>query len=86
MGSNGMGIAAMILGLISLAICWIPFVGLFCILPMILAIIAIAKDNGKGMGIVGLICAIIALIIQILMLTLLASFFADLFSGFGLLG
>ena len=69
-----MGIASLVLGIITVVICWIPCFGWFAIIPAIVGIIlgacginAAKKNNGQGKGvaIAGLVLSIIALIISI---------------------
>jgi hypothetical protein len=64
-----MHIAALILGILGLILCWIPFVGwlgiLLAVVALILSIVLlIKKDTGnKTFGVVGLVLGGIALII-----------------------
>jgi hypothetical protein len=61
-----MGVASLILGIISLLVSFSGFetVPLICaVVAIILGIIAIVKNQGKAMGIVGLILALIGLIV-----------------------
>lgn len=73
---KGFGIASMVLGIIALLItllsCCLPFLlilsGLLGLLSIVFGIIAIAKKGGKGMGIAGLICSGIGLLLAIVIL------------------
>ena len=73
---KGFGIASMVLGIIALLItllsCCLPFMlilsGLLGLLSIIFGIIAIAKKRGKGMGIAGLICSVVGLLLAIVIL------------------
>ena len=73
---KGFGIASMVLGIIALLVtllsCCLPFMlilsGLLGLLSIVFGIIAIAKKGGKGMGIAGLICSGIGLLLAIVIL------------------
>jgi len=73
---RGMGIASMVLGIIALVItiisCCLPFGYLLAsvlgLLSIIFGIIAIAKKSGKGMGIAGIICSVVGLLLAIIMI------------------
>ena len=73
---RGMGIASMVLGIIALVItlisCCVPFGYLLAsvlgLLSIIFGIIAIAKKSGKGMGIAGIICSVVGLLLAIIMI------------------
>ncbi len=64
-----MGIAALVIGIISLLIAWIPCIGMIALFPagvgLILGIIDIiicaSKNKPKGMGIAGTICCAVAI-------------------------
>lgn len=68
-----MGVASLILGIISLVIGFIPFCGIIALVPaivgLILGIVEIAKKGKagepKGKGIAGLVCSAIAIVIII---------------------
>lgn len=68
---NGIAIAAMVLGIISLVLFWIPFLGLICgVLGAIFGFVGLGKSNriggkGKGMAIAGLVCGIIGTLIGV---------------------
>lgn len=63
-----MGVASLVLGILSIIVCWVPCVGQFAIVPGILGIIlggvgiakAAKKGTGKGCAIAGLVLSIIA--------------------------
>jgi uncharacterized paraquat-inducible protein A len=64
--SNGLAVAGLILGILSLIFCWVPvLVWVLGLFGLIFSIAGIAKKNasGKGMGIAGLVMSIIAGII-----------------------
>jgi hypothetical protein len=63
-----MSVAALVLAILGLVICWIPYVGflgvLMGIVALILGIISMKSAKGnKGLGIVGLVVGAIALIV-----------------------
>jgi hypothetical protein len=61
------GIIALILGIIALILCWVPFLGLLLgIAALIMSIVGIKKQSGKGMAIAGLVLGILALIVAII--------------------
>lgn len=63
---NGSATAGLILGIISLVFCWIPYIGvLLAIIGLIFAIIGVAKKNvgSKGKAVVGIVLAGISLLI-----------------------
>lgn len=62
-----MKIASLVLGIIALIFCWVPFFGLtLSIIAVVISIIALVmakKDpKNKGMAIAGIVCSIIAII------------------------
>ena len=60
-----MGVAALIMGILSLVFCWVPFLcWIFPILGVIFGAVGIKKQ--KGMSIAGLVMSIIALALWIL--------------------
>lgn len=62
----GWGIAALILGILSFILAWIPFFGLIlAIISLILSIMSIVKKSGTVMGIIGLVLSIISLLIAL---------------------
>lgn len=66
----------MVLGIVGLALCWLPFVGWVCALVgIILAVLGMGKakklgGKGKGMAIAGLVCGIIGIAIGVLLFAL----------------
>lgn len=66
-----MGIAAMVLGILGLVTCWVPFVGVFLgLLGLILGIITLIKKSGnKAFGIIGLVVGGIGMIIGAIITT-----------------
>ena len=73
---KGMGIASMVLGIIALIVtlvsCCMPFgyflASILGILSIVFGIIAIAKKSGKGMGIAGIICSVVGLLLAIVII------------------
>lgn len=66
----------MVLGIIGLVLCWLPFVGWLCALVgVILGALGMSKakklgGKGKGMAVAGLVCGIVGLAIGILLFAL----------------
>jgi hypothetical protein len=66
----------MVLGIVGLALCWIPFAGWACALVgVILGALGMSKakkigGKGKGMAIAGLVCGIIGLAVGVLLFAL----------------
>lgn len=78
--NKGIGIAAMVLGIIAIVLAFIPVVGLinFLLAPtaVVLGIIAFVKRRGRGQGITGVITGALALIITIIGVALASAFFS----------
>jgi len=68
--SNGMAIASMVLGILSILFAWIPIIGMvswiLAPLGLIFGFISVGKPTGKGFAITGLITSGIGLLICIL--------------------
>ena len=78
-GGSGFGVAALVLGIIALLLCWIPYVNITCtILAFIFGIIGIVKSSGKGQAIAGLVLSIIAAIPTIIIMVFLNAIFGAL--------
>ena len=64
--SNGMAVASLVLGILSILFVWIPFIGLvsWILAPigLVLGLVALNKPFGKGMAIAGSICSGIGLL------------------------
>jgi len=70
----GFGVTALVLGIVGLLLCWIPFFGL--ILPVLAVIfggIGIHLNSGRGMAIAGLSIGIISVVINIVIMVAAAS-------------
>ena len=66
--SSGMAIAGLVMGILTLIFCWVPFLSwILGLLGLIFSIIGIAKKNGgaKGAAIAGLILTILGAIVGI---------------------
>ena len=63
-GSMGLGIASMVLGILALVTCCCWYIcGPLAAIGLILGIIGIKSESGKGMAIAGVVCSGIALLI-----------------------
>jgi hypothetical protein len=79
---HGLGVAALIMGIISFVVAFIPCVGLFAMLTAIVAVVlgaiglsqASRAEAPKGMALGGLITGVIALFIAIAQVALFAGF------------
>lgn len=70
--SQGLGIASMVLGIVSLVtICCIPYAPIILgIIAIVLGIVQIVKNESKGMAIAGIACGAVALVAYIFLLVL----------------
>jgi hypothetical protein len=63
---NGMAVASLVLGILSILFVWIPFVGLvsWILAPigLVLGLVALKQPFGRGMAIAGSICSGIGLL------------------------
>lgn len=64
--SNGLAVASLVLGILSILFVWIPFIGLvsWILAPigLVLGLVALNKPYGRGMAIAGSICSAIGLL------------------------
>ena len=64
--SNGLAVASLVLGILSILFVWIPFIGLvsWILAPigLVLGLVALNKPFGKGMAIAGSFCSGIGLL------------------------
>ncbi|MBX3477320.1 MAG: hypothetical protein KF910_06915 [Brevundimonas sp.] len=64
--TNGMAVASLVLGVLSILFVWIPFVGLisWVLAPvgLVLGLVALGKPTGRGLAIAGAICSGIGLL------------------------
>lgn len=79
-GSKGLSIASMVLGIVSLVFCCIPYLSIPCsIVGIILGGVSLAtKKGGKGMAIAGLVCSILGIAAYIILIAIGASFLSGL--------
>jgi len=64
--SNGLAVASMVLGIVSLFLFWIPFLGWIPVVTgLVLGLIALQRLYGRGMAITGVVCSGIALAIKV---------------------
>jgi predicted PurR-regulated permease PerM len=81
---NGFGIAALVLGILALVLCWTAIGGIVLgVLAVIFAILGIRRANrqeatNKGMAISGLVTGVIGLIIAVVLIVILGSFWSVL--------
>jgi hypothetical protein len=65
--SNGMAIASLVLGIISVVFVWIPVLGMIAWvtspLGLIFGALAMRKPTHRGMAIAGLVCSVVGLVI-----------------------
>jgi len=72
---NGLAVAGMVLGILGLVLCWVPFIGwLIAVVGVILGAIGWSKANktgkNKGMAIAGVVCGIVGLAIGVIFLVM----------------
>ena len=64
--SNGLAVASLVLGILSIVFVWIPFVGLisWILAPvgLVLGLVALSKPVGRGMAIAGTVCSGVGLL------------------------
>jgi len=75
-GGNGLAVAGLVMGILSLVLFWIPFLGILLgLLGLIFGGIGIGRANkvgkGKGMAIAGLVMGIIGLLLGLAWIFLL---------------
>lgn len=81
--SNGVGIAALVVGIVSLFVWWIPFLGLVvAVVAVVLGIVGIRKASrgaasNKGMAIAGLVTGALGLVASLI----ITIFFVGIFSS-----
>lgn len=70
--ANGMAIASLVLGIVSVLIVWIPIVGILgtamALIGLVLGIMSLRRLEGRGLAIGGIVCAGISLVITALYL------------------
>ena len=72
-GGQGMAIASMVLGIVSIVLCCIWYISLICaIAGMVLGIMNNRKCGRNGMATAGIVCSIIGIVLTIALLVLAA--------------
>ena len=65
--TNGLAIASLVLGIVSIMFVWIPVVGLLgtlmAIIGLVLGILALRQPTGRGLAVSGLVCAGVSMVI-----------------------
>jgi predicted PurR-regulated permease PerM len=73
---NGMAVAGLVLGILAVVFCWIPFLDqILALLGIIFGALGMGKANkiggkGKGAAIAGLVCGVLGLILGIVLIVL----------------
>lgn len=68
-GSNGVAIAALVVGIIGALLCWVPIVGLVLgLVALVLGIVGVRRRTGKGMAIAGIVLGAIAVVVGVVVL------------------
>lgn len=63
-GGNGKSIASLVLGILSILTCWLPYVGLIMGgIGIVLGILGLKQENARGLAIAGLVCSIVGTIL-----------------------
>jgi hypothetical protein len=71
---NGMAVAGMVLGILALVLCWVPFFDqILALLGIIFSALGVGKANriggrGKGMAVAGLVTAILGLLLGVVLI------------------
>ena len=66
---NGMSVAALVLGIVTLIFFWVPIISLITgIVGVVMAIIGLVKEDHKAMPIIGMILSLIGLALSSLMI------------------
>ncbi|MDP7666381.1 MAG: DUF4190 domain-containing protein, partial [Candidatus Poseidoniia archaeon] len=89
---NPLGLTSMILGIVSVVLVFIPCMGWLAFIPGVLAVIfgaiSLKKVNAgeadnKGMSIAGLVCGLIAVVINIVVITIFAKAVSEVGKAIG---
>ncbi len=76
---NGFCVAALVLGILALLCCWIPYVNVtFIVLAIIFAIIGLTKKHGDGKAIASIVLSVIAIIPTIMVFIFLNTIYGAL--------
>ncbi len=68
-GGDGKAVAALVLGIISIVLCWVPIVSWICAIIALVMSITYKKSGGqekRSLATGGMICAIIGLVISVI--------------------
>lgn len=79
--ANGMAIASLVLGIVSVLIVWIPIVGILgtamALIGLVLGILSLRRLEGRGLAIGGIVCAGISLVISALYMAAIVAMIAS---------
>lgn len=89
-GTDGLSLAALIIGLLSLLVAWIPFLGLLGVVGGVIAVVlgllgrgrARRAASGAGLAISGLVCGVLAVLLGIASTLLPVLFFQGMIGDF----
>lgn len=74
--AGGLGIAALVLGIVSLVFCWIWFISIICgLVGLVLGIVAIAQKRKLGMPLTGAILSLVGIILSIVLIVAVVGIF-----------
>lgn len=75
-GGKGKSIASLVLGILSILVCWLPYVGLILgIIGVILGFLGLKKEDAKGLSIAGIVCSIVGIVLGLWPLIFAAALF-----------
>ena len=79
---NGLAVAGMVLGIVALVLCWIPFLcQILALLGIIFGALGIGRANkigkGKGMAIAGLVCGVVGGVLGTVLIVMAMKSFDD---------
>jgi hypothetical protein len=64
--TNGLAIAAMVLGIIALFTFWMPLLGwLPAVVGLVLGLVALQQPQGRGMAVAGVVCAGLSILFKL---------------------
>ena len=73
--TDGLAVAGMVLGIVALLFCWVPFLNIvLAILAIVFSIVGMARGISRGMAIAGLVLGLISA-------ALIAAFFISVITG-----
>lgn len=82
--SNGLAIAGLVCGILSLAFCWVWYLGIpLAICGIVFGVLGMkkAEPNKRGMAIAGLVCGIVGLALCIVIIACVAAWISSLSYG-----